>query len=221
MRYTNELMLALSILGLLMGNPLHGYEIRKQLGELLGLSGAISYGSLYPNLAKLHRQGLIDTQIDDGYAQMAIPAIKRNNVFSTGSLSGDIAFGSRSPFARTSTILNTRKKKKVYTITEKGMAAFKEKLLASYVDHADDDRAFVAHLAFLDFADENEKNIFLDNRIASLKSRLSRIPNTENHALKLWNDVEREYIEKQIAFLRTMSEETSNTSPYKEKNERK
>lgn len=200
-------MLALSILGLLMGDPLHGYEIRKQLGDLLGISGAISYGSLYPTLAKLHRQGLIDTQL--GIAPATKPV--RSKVFSTGSLSGDLAVGARTPFARTP-LLASRKNKKVYTITEKGVQAFREKLLASYVDHADDDRAFVAHLAFLDFASEDEKTIFLDSRITALKSRLSRIRTTDNHELKMWNDVEREYIEKQIAFLRTMSGDQSKVS---------
>lgn len=199
-------MLALSILGLLMGDPLHGYEIRKQLAELLGISGAISYGSLYPTLGKLHRQGLIDTQL--GEAPISIN--KKPKVFSTGSLSGDIAMGARTPFARTP-LLGTRKTKKVYTITEKGIQAFKEKLLASYVNHADDDRAFVAHLAFLDFANDDEKKIFLDSRTEALKSRLSRIRTTDNHELKLWNDVEREYIEKQVTFLDSLSQDQSTT----------
>lgn len=209
MRYTKRLMLALSILGLLMGEPLHGYQIRKQLGELLGLSGAISYGSLYPTLAKLHRQGYIDTAVGEAPAAKSKSAAK-NEVFSTGSLSGDIAYSARSPFAKSTSLLNTRKKKKVYTITEKGVEAFKEKLLASYVDHADDDRAFVAHLAFLNYASDEETELFLDRRTSALRSRLSRIPASDNHALKLWHDVEREYLENQISFLTEMTLETTN-----------
>ena len=211
MRYTNELMLALSILGLLMGEPLHGYQIRKQLGELLGLSGAISYGSLYPTLARLHRQGLIDTTLAAPELNPSKSKSKSASagVFSTGSLSGDIAFGSKSPFKKPTALINTRKNKKVYTITEKGISTFKEKLLTSYVDHADDDMAFVAHLAFLNYADDDETNIFLDRRISALRSRLSRIPTSNNHALKLWHDVEREYIENQISFLNAMCKEIS------------
>ena len=212
MRYTDELMLALSILGLLMGDPLHGYQIRKQLGELLGLSGAISYGSLYPTLAKLHRQGFIETTLSAPALKSSPSKTSLNSVFSTGSLSGDIAFGSKSPFSRPTALINTRKNKKVYTITEKGMSTFKEKLVASYVDHADDDKAFVAHLAFLNYANDDETTIFLDRRISALRSRLSRIPTSDNHALKLWHDVEREYIENQIAFLRDMSEGLNETT---------
>lgn len=212
MRYTYYLMLALSILGLLMGEPLHGYQIRKQLQELLGLSGAISYGSLYPTLAKLHRQGYIDTAV--GIAPVAKTKIsEKNEVFSTGSLSGDIAYSTRSPFARPSALLTSRKKKKVYTITEKGIKAFKEKLLNSYVDHADDDRTFVAHLAFLNYANDEETKLFLDQRISALRSRLFAIPPSNNHALKLWHDVEREYVENQIAFLTDMTLETTRSSP--------
>ncbi|HMS24750.1 MAG TPA: PadR family transcriptional regulator [Acidimicrobiia bacterium] len=204
-------MLALSILGLLMGDPLHGYEIRKQLGELLGISGVISYGSLYPTLAKLHRQGLIDTQLGDLPPRTTSPSPARTNVFSTGSLSGDIAYGTRLPFARSAALLSSHKKKKVYTITEKGMQAFKEKLLSSYVDHADDDRAFVAHLAFLHFVTDDETAIFLSNRTSALNDRLSHIPASDHHALKLWHEVEREYIEKQIAFLHAMEQDISPT----------
>lgn len=204
MRYTFLLMLALSILGLLMSGPQHGYEIRKQLGELLGKSGAISYGSLYPTLAKLQGQGLIYSEIENEFS----PKPKSpSQVFSTGSLVGDMAYSSKSPFNKTSTLLANRKRKKVYTLTEKGEAAFKEKLLNSYVKHADDDRAFVAHLAFIDFANDEERNIFFNHRNKALQNKLETIPSSDNHALKLWLDVEREYIENQISFLNAMRED--------------
>jgi len=190
-----------------MGEPLHGYEIRKQLSELLGLSGAISYGSLYPTLARLHSQGLVTSSTGEPFQPKPTNRFAQQNVFSTGSLSGDIAFGSQSPFVRKSAISNPRKSKKVYTITEKGIESFKSKLLNSYVEHADDDKAFVAHLAFLNYADEKETKIFLENRTAALTKRLNAIPSTDHQTLKLWRDVEREYIENQIAFLRTMRDE--------------
>ncbi|MFN8016353.1 MAG: PadR family transcriptional regulator [Acidimicrobiia bacterium] len=194
-------MLALSILGLLMSEPLHGYEIRKQLGELMGLTGAISYGSLYPTLAKLHSQGLINTTFNTPEKK------KRVEIFSTGSLTGDIVFGSRHIEQNKTPILSPRKSKKVYFITEKGKISFKEKLVTSFVKHADDDRAFVAHLAFLDFATTEEKQTFIDERSDVLQKRLLSIPISDNHALKLWHDVEREYIENQISFLQNLNEE--------------
>jgi DNA-binding PadR family transcriptional regulator len=51
--------LELAILGLLYEAPLHGYELRKQLGVRLGGFRVFSYGSLYPALRRLTRAGLI------------------------------------------------------------------------------------------------------------------------------------------------------------------
>ena len=53
-------MLELAILGLLQETPMHGYELRKQLGTKLGaIRAAISYGSLYPTLRRLQSAGWI------------------------------------------------------------------------------------------------------------------------------------------------------------------
>lgn len=52
-------MLELAILGLLHEAPVHGYELRKQLGQRLGGCRPFSYGSLYPALRRLTRAGLI------------------------------------------------------------------------------------------------------------------------------------------------------------------
>jgi DNA-binding PadR family transcriptional regulator len=55
--------LTLAILGTLSGKALHGYEIRKRLGNSLGPFRALSYGSLYPALKRMVTDGLID--VDD------------------------------------------------------------------------------------------------------------------------------------------------------------
>jgi len=53
-------MLELAILGLLRETPMHGYELRKELATKLGtLRAAISYGTLYPTLKRLHTAGWI------------------------------------------------------------------------------------------------------------------------------------------------------------------
>jgi DNA-binding PadR family transcriptional regulator len=52
-------MLDFAVLGLLNEAPMHGYELRKQLGARLGGFRAFSYGSLYPALRRLVREGLI------------------------------------------------------------------------------------------------------------------------------------------------------------------
>jgi DNA-binding PadR family transcriptional regulator len=51
--------LELAVLGLLADAPLHGYELRKRLGAVLGPLRAISYGALYPCLRALVERGLI------------------------------------------------------------------------------------------------------------------------------------------------------------------
>lgn len=51
--------LEFAVLGLLHEAPLHGYELRKRLTGVLGAFRVVSYGSLYPCLAKLSRKGLI------------------------------------------------------------------------------------------------------------------------------------------------------------------
>src|ERR1041384_3001171 len=52
-------MLDFAILGLLHEAPMHGYELRKRLFDMLGTLRAFSYGSLYPTLRRLLKAGLI------------------------------------------------------------------------------------------------------------------------------------------------------------------
>ena len=49
-------MLELAILGLLEGQAMHGYEIRKRLRDELGQLSNVSFGSLYPALSRLERR---------------------------------------------------------------------------------------------------------------------------------------------------------------------
>ena len=65
-------MLELAILGLLKELPLHGYELKKRLNETLGHVWGVSYGSLYPALARLERMGAIEV-VDPPVAGMGIP----------------------------------------------------------------------------------------------------------------------------------------------------
>jgi DNA-binding PadR family transcriptional regulator len=57
--------LELAVLGLLHESPLHGYELRKRLTGVLGWGRMLSYGSLYPCLKQLLREGLIAEDIPD------------------------------------------------------------------------------------------------------------------------------------------------------------
>jgi DNA-binding PadR family transcriptional regulator len=55
--------LELAVLGLLHERPMHGYELRKQLGGVLGWGRLLSYGSLYPALKKMLKAGWITEHV--------------------------------------------------------------------------------------------------------------------------------------------------------------
>ena len=75
-------MLDIAILGLLMERDHHGYEIRTQLRDRLGFGANVSFGSIYPALARLERHGEV--------VAVSVPSTK-SSTLSTGSLSGERA----------------------------------------------------------------------------------------------------------------------------------
>ena len=130
-------MLELAVLGLLKEQPLHGYELKKRLGETLGFLWGVSYGSLYPALRRLERDGAIEIVVEPTAPVAPVPP--------TGSLSGDLAAARRAGAARRSKA--TRRTRKAYRITDRGDRLFTELLLADDAP-ADDEKAFALQLAF-------------------------------------------------------------------------
>lgn len=126
-------MLDLAILGLLTDADLHGYELKKQLPELLGGRASISFGSLYPALARLEKQGAVKAVEERTEVPMAPMS---------GSLVGELAaFRAR---LRSSTMPRDGRGKKVYGITERG----RERLVQLLTDaDVHDDRAFALRVA--------------------------------------------------------------------------
>ena len=105
-------MLELAVLGLLEENDLHGYELRKRLGDLLGLRLAISFGSLYPALGRLEKAGLVK-------AVSSRPVASRPSPPMSGSLVGELAAFRSQRRAATGSGRGARGKK-VYGITDAG-----------------------------------------------------------------------------------------------------
>ena len=102
-------MLDLAILGLLDREPLHGYELKKRLRALLGRTSSVSFGSLYPALARLEGEGAVSA-VDAPAHEPGIPA--------TGALSGEVAaFRAR---RRPRVGRRGTRGKKVYDITDAG-----------------------------------------------------------------------------------------------------
>jgi DNA-binding PadR family transcriptional regulator len=166
--------LELAILGLLKERPMHGYDIRKSLREDFGVLSNLSFGSLYPALARLEASLAVR-------AAEPLPPLRRGrrpeqDVPLTGSLTGEraalvarrattkaaIALGSRSTRAR-----------KVYEITPHGEEIF-EQLLQSADGPAGDLRGFSLRLAFARHLSPQARIRLLERRRGELLDRLQR-----------------------------------------------
>ena len=159
-------MLELAILGLLKEQELHGYELKKRLGDTLGPFSGASFGSLYPALRRLEAAGAITSAGADQRPAPAPPVIPM-----TGSLGGELAaFRAR---RRATTSAGGSRKRKVYRITERGEALFEE-LLAAESQSSDDDRTFSLKLAFARHLPPAARLGLLERRRAHLVERLAQ-----------------------------------------------
>jgi DNA-binding PadR family transcriptional regulator len=70
-------MLELAILGLLKERPMHGYQLSRELTQALGGFWRVSYGSLYPTLRRLERDGAIVSEPSD----QPVAGRRRKNVY--------------------------------------------------------------------------------------------------------------------------------------------
>ena len=68
-------MIELAILGLLKERPMHGYQLQRELSEQLGGLWRVSYGSLYPSLRRLERDGAISSEAGAGARRKTVYAI--------------------------------------------------------------------------------------------------------------------------------------------------
>jgi DNA-binding PadR family transcriptional regulator len=158
-------MLELAILGLLQDQELHGYELKKRLGETLGPFSGASFGSLYPALRRLESAGAVKTVEARG------PQVDRaRSVPMTGSLGGELAaFAAR----RRATPAKSGRTRKVYGITQRGQQLFEE-LLATGGQASDDDRTFTLKLAFARYLPPEGRIHLLERRRAFLVERLAQ-----------------------------------------------
>ena len=151
-------MLELAILGLLKEQELHGYELKKRLSAAFGPLSSVSFGSLYPALARLEAAG----------ALKAVEALEASTIPMTGSMTGEAAaFRARREPKRGG------RAKKVYGITERGEKLFEE-LLEAESSSGDDDRAFNLKLAFCRYLPPDARLGLLERRRAHLVERLAR-----------------------------------------------
>jgi len=160
-------LLELAILGLLKEQELHGYELKKRLSESLGAFSSVSFGSLYPALARLEAAGAVRVVTLEAPA----PDLPSPAVPMTGSIAGEAAaFRARRAAARPARPSRTRK---VYAITPRGEQLFEELLVADSTS-ADDDRAFNLKLAFCRHLPPERRLGLFEQRRALLVERLAK-----------------------------------------------
>jgi DNA-binding PadR family transcriptional regulator len=158
-------MLDMAILGLLEERDLHGYEIRRQLRDNLGILANVSFGSLYPALTRLEKAGAV-VATDGSSAAPDAPPVPPDAP-PTGSLSGELSVLR----SRRHSPTRGRRGKKVYRITETGRKLFAELLAEGGT--VDDARSFGLKLAFARHLAPQARLALLERRRALLVQRLA------------------------------------------------
>ncbi len=143
--------LELAVLGLLHENPMHGYELRKQLNVVLGWGRVLSYGSLYPALKKMLRAGWITEHVA---AQEAGAGAGTGGALGKGAGVG-------------------RRQRIVYELTAAGDERF-AKLMSDAGPASWEDDNFDVRFAFFGRTDREVRLRILEGRRARLEERLAR-----------------------------------------------
>ena len=154
-------MLELAILGLLKEQPLHGYELKKRLGDTLGFLWGVSYGSLYPALRRLERAGAIEIVAPSAAAPAPVP------MPATGSIDGETAAARIRRLPKP-----TRRTRKQYRLTPRGDELFAELLTGDDAPGADEEKAFALKFAFCRHLASDARLALLERRRAGLQERL-------------------------------------------------
>jgi DNA-binding PadR family transcriptional regulator len=160
-------MLDMAILGLLEDRDLHGYEIRRQLRDNLGILANVSFGSIYPALTRLEKAGAVAATDGSSGAPGAGQSPAVPEAPPTGSLSGELAVLR----ARRHTPSRARRGKKVYRITAAGRLLFTQLLTEG--GSIDDARSFSLRLAFARHLAPQARLALLERRRAVLVQRLA------------------------------------------------
>jgi DNA-binding PadR family transcriptional regulator len=148
-------MLELAVLGLLKERAMHGYELRKQLGAMLGPFWQVSWGSLYPTLRRLAKANAVE--------KLAEPKPRRTTRSTAKKTT-------RKATKTKSTTLSSGRRKNVYRITPKGDQLFTSMLEETAA--AVDAEHFTLKLAFFRYLQPEMRLALLERRRAYLQDKL-------------------------------------------------
>jgi DNA-binding PadR family transcriptional regulator len=162
--------LELAVLGLLHENPMHGYELRKQLNLVLGRGRVLSYGSLYPALKKMLRAGFITEHV----AAAPVPAKRAARAAKAGAARGATAKSTGLTSATVTTGAVSRRQRIVYELTPAGDERF-AKLMSEAGPAAWEDDDFGVRFAFFGRTDREIRLRILEGRRAWLEERLAHV----------------------------------------------
>lgn len=145
-------MLELAVLGLLKERSMHGYELRKQLGAMLGPFWQVSWGSLYPALRRLAKSGAVEKD------EQPVPKRTTKRVLA------------KTTKATKTPALSGGRRKTVYRITPEGNEMFTEMLEETAA--AVDAEHFTLKLAFFRYLPPETRLTLLERRRAYLQDKL-------------------------------------------------
>jgi DNA-binding PadR family transcriptional regulator len=151
-------MLELPVLGLLKEREMHGYELRKQLGAMLGPFWQVSWGSLYPTLRRLAKAGAVEK------VETELPARRQRSTRSVPKPARTRARATATP------ALSSGRKKNVYRVTPRGDAMFAAMLEETAA--AVDAEHFTLKLAFFRYLQPETRLALLERRRAYLIDKL-------------------------------------------------
>jgi len=178
--------LEMAVLGLLKDQDMHGYELRKRLGDVFGLSAAVSFGSLYPALARLEVAGAV----------RAVP-----------SPSARTAQGASTSTAER----RASRRRKVYSITLLGSQLFEE-LLTDSQGSSEDERSFNLRLAFARYLPPEARLGLLEHRRAVLGERLAQLTararaRRDDRYMRILSERQQEALSRDVSWLDQLIQE--------------
>ncbi len=159
--------LELAILGLLKEHPMHGYDLRKRLRGDFGLLASLSFGSLYPALARLQAAGAVH-EVQPGRPTPG--AVPPGSFTSAGSIAGErAAFRARLASRRTASTRsgNGTRGRRVYELTAEGEKLFHH-LLETEDPKPEGGRGFALRWAFARHMSPDARLMLLERRRAQL-----------------------------------------------------